>query len=194
VFIHDDCIYYSIRLRRPQSTGKTPKGRLKKGSAKGTPLAGGLGVSRRGDSRIAPTLSERGTQEGERSRHTPAFSHPSQERKNGFPQSSSCGEGNKSEPLLLGKDIDGKGNAHGQRKGAKNPSRIFGPFSQSPRAELFREAALAFADAEHLGATGRANTLSRRFAVLHLDALRILDLLLRSTLHAIGFHRSLLFA
>jgi hypothetical protein len=44
---------------------------------------------------------------------------------------------------------------------------------------------LGLADAEHLGAAGRANTLNRGFAILQGDLLRIPNFNLSPALHAI---------
>ena len=47
---------------------------------------------------------------------------------------------------------------------------------------------LSGADAENLGATGWANTLSCRLPILHLNFLGILNLALAPALYTIGFH------
>jgi len=48
---------------------------------------------------------------------------------------------------------------------------------------------LGLADSEHFRATGRADALSRRLAVLHGDAFGILYFLLGLALHAVCLHQ-----
>jgi hypothetical protein len=47
---------------------------------------------------------------------------------------------------------------------------------------------LTFSDAEHLCATGRANTLSSGFAILHSDGFSIFHLFLGSAFYTISLH------
>jgi hypothetical protein len=58
------------------------------------------------------------------------------------------------------------------------------------RSPKRRVKSLAFPDSEHLGAAGRANALSSRFAVLHCHALWVFHFLFFFALHAIRFHVS----
>ena len=44
------------------------------------------------------------------------------------------------------------------------------------------------ADLKHLGAAHAARAFDRRFAILHRDGFRVLDLALLFTLHAMAFH------
>ena len=48
---------------------------------------------------------------------------------------------------------------------------------------------LGFADAEHLGAAFGADTLGRRFAILHLNGLGVFHFPLGPAFHAISFHQ-----
>jgi hypothetical protein len=48
---------------------------------------------------------------------------------------------------------------------------------------------LGFADAEHLRAAFGADTLGRRFAILHLNGLGIFHFPLGPAFHAISFHQ-----
>ncbi len=61
-----------------------------------------------------------------------------------------------------------------------------------PTSVHYVRVSLALADSEHFRATGRANSLSRRFAVLHGYGLGILHLSLGTALHTIRFHDFLL--
>ena len=59
----------------------------------------------------------------------------------------------------------------------------------SKQTNLFKtERGLSFADSEHLGRAGRADTLGRGLAVLHRDGLGVLDFPLGATLHTIALH------
>ena len=53
---------------------------------------------------------------------------------------------------------------------------------------MTRIPALALPDFEHLGAANRADSLSRRLAVLHFDRRRILHLSFGPALHTICLH------
>jgi hypothetical protein len=68
---------------------------------------------------------------------------------------------------------------------AKRKARPLKPMTWLSRTHI---SSLAFADSEHLGATGRTNTLSSRFTILHGNGLGILHLFLGAALHTVCLH------